>query len=98
MRSGRDPLVLLAEAAQRGSAPALEELIKQLAPSVRSVLRSVLGSSHEGVEPSVREVLAAARTAALRVDPNDVEAEAIEIAREAAARRRQVGVALEMAS
>jgi hypothetical protein len=98
MRDGRDPLVLLAEAAQHGSSPALDELLKRLAPSVRSVVRSVLGPSHEAVESTVREVLAAARTTVLRVDPNDVEAEAIEIARGAAARRRQVGVALETAS
>ena len=87
MRDGKDPLVLLAEAAQRGSVAALDELLKALAQSVRTVIRNVLGSSRGGLEPMVRGALAAVRDALPRIDPNDVEAEAIEIGRQVAVLR-----------
>lgn len=87
MRDGGDPLVLLAEAAQRGSTSAFDELLKQLAKSVRTVIRNVLGSSRGCIEPMVREALARVRDALPHMDPNDVEAEAIEIARQAAVMR-----------
>ena len=91
MREPHDLVTALAVAAKSGPSESVEALVAALTPIVASVVRGVLGSNHTGHALAVRATFVVARARFERLDPEDVEAEVIEIARAMAVRQYLTG-------